>query len=195
MAGYGIIDGFLGAGAAGHLLTQIIAAGEGFTASRVRGEGQQIRSSLRLPGRVGVDLDGFTRAVVSRFEELAALAGTPLFDIYHAERSIVAHRDGDYYRTHIDTRTQAADDAPGSIRVLSCVYYLHAEPRRFSGGELLLHRVGVGDPVSIEPVHDRLAVFPSFLPHEVRPIASSSNRFEDSRFSINCWLHKARHTG
>lgn len=192
MSGYAIIDGFLGAEAAGDLLGQIIAAGEGFTASKVRGEDQKIRSSLRLPGRMGVDLDGITSAIICRFEELAAAIGMPTFDIYHAERSIVAHRDGDYYGTHIDTRTQAADDdAPHSIRVLSCVYYLHGSPCKFSGGELVLHRPGTTS-ATIEPLHDRLAIFPSFLPHEVLPVSSSSDRFEDSRFSVNCWLHRAR---
>lgn len=192
MSGYAVIDGFLGEADAAHLLSQIIAAGEGFTQSQVRESDQKIRSSLRLPGRIGVDLDGITSAITSRFEELAAAIGMPTFDIYHAERSIVAHRDGDYYGTHIDTRTQAADDAPDSIRMLSAVYYLHVTPRVFSGGELKLYRLGGGEPVNIEPLHDRLAIFPSFLPHEVLPVKSPSDRFEDARFSINCWLHRAR---
>jgi SM-20-related protein len=193
MSGYAVIDGFMGAEAAAHLLDQIIEAGEGFTPSEVRGGNRQIRSSLRLPGRVGVDLDGITSAITSRFEELASAIGMPTFDVYHAERSIVAHRNGDFYGTHIDTRTQVADNAPDSIRMLSCVYYLHSSPRIFEGGELRLYRVGSADALAtIEPVHDRLAVFPSFVPHEVLPIKSPTERFEDSRFSINCWLHRAR---
>jgi 2OG-Fe(II) oxygenase superfamily len=92
------------------------------------------------------------------------------FEIYDAEHSIVAHRDGDYYGTHIDTRTQAESAQP-SIRVISCVYYLYWTPRKFSGGELLIHRLGAapekGSSSAIEPVHDRLVAFPSFLPHEV----------------------------
>jgi SM-20-related protein len=195
VAGCAIIEGFLGAEAATDLLSQIIAAEGGFAASKVRGPNQQIRSSLHLPGRVGVDLKGFTSAITDCANDLAAVVGMKAFEIYDAERSIVAHRDGDYYGTHIDTRTQA-DSAQPSIRVISCVYYLYRTPRKFSGGELRIHRFGAapedGSSSVIEPVHDRLVVFPSFLPHEVLPVTLSSDRFEDSRFSINCWLHRAR---
>lgn len=194
--GCAIIDGFLGSDAAARLLGQIVAAGDGFTASKVRGSDQKIRSSMRLPGRTGVDLEGFTSAITDRFTELATAIGMQTFEIYHAERSIVAHRDGDHYGTHIDTRTQAADSAPQSVRVISCVYYLHHTPRKFSGGELRVHRLGASPESAsnniIEPLHDRLAVFPSFVPHEVLPVTLPSDRFEDSRLSINCWLHRAR---
>lgn len=196
-----VIDGFLGPEAAAGLLAQVQAGAENFTPSQVwRGdkfaESNEVRSSLRLPGRVGVDLTGFTDAVIARFDELLDGLGMPRFDIFHAERSIVAHGDGDFYRPHIDTRTQPGGGAPDSVRVISCVYYLNAEPKGFSGGELALHPLGVpvgSEPAAlIAPVHDRLAVFPSFVPHEVLPITCPSGRFEDSRFSVNCWLHKAR---
>ncbi len=196
VAGCAIIDGFLGADAAADQLSQIIAAERGFATSKVRGSNQQIRSSLHLPGRVGVDLEGFTSAIMDRADDLAAAVGMKAFEIYDAERSIVAHRDGDYYGTHIDTRTQAAESVQPSIRVISCVYYLYRTPRKFSGGELRIHRLGAapenGSRSVIEPVHDRLVVFPSFLPHEVLRVTLPSDKFEDSRFSINCWLHRAR---
>lgn len=195
-----VIDDFLGRDASATLLEQILAGAERFTPSHVRlssgfGEASGIRSSLRLPGRVGVDLAHFTAAITGRFDEWLAATGMPHFPISHAERSIVAHGDGDFYRAHVDTRTRPDNDARDSVRVLSCVYYLHARPARFTGGELVLHRLGAragSDPAAvIEPAHDRLAVFPSFVPHEVREIACPSGRFEDSRFSINCWLHRA----
>jgi SM-20-related protein len=195
VAGCAIIDEFLGADAAEDLLAQMIAAESRFAASKVRGANQHIRSSLHLPGRVGVDLKGFTSAIMDSVDDLATAVGMKPFEIYDAERSIIAHRDGDYYGTHIDTRTQA-DNVQPSIRVISCVYYLYRTPRKFSGGELRIHRLGAapedGSSSVIEPVHDRLVVFPSFLPHEVLPVTLSSDRFEDSRFSINCWLHRAR---
>lgn len=195
VAGCAILDDFLGADAAEDLLAQIIAAEHRFAASKVRGANQNLRSSLHLPGRVGVDLTGFTSAIIRRADEFAAIVGMKAFEIYDAELSIVAHRDGDYYGTHIDTRTQADSPQP-SIRVISCVYYLHRTPKKFSGGELRIHRLGI-IPESpfhnmVEAANDRLVIFPSFLPHEVLPVTLLSDRFADSRFSINCWLHRAR---
>lgn len=198
---YLVIDGFLGPEAAGALLAQMLAGAGNFTPSLVRrgdrfAENHDVRSSLRLPGRVGVDLEGFTAAVLARADELREGVGMPSFEIYHTERSIVAHGDGDFYRTHIDTRTQPGGGGVDSVRMLSCVYYLNAEPPGFTGGELALHGLGAparGAPAAvIAPRHDRLAVFPSFVPHEVLPISCPSGRFEDSRFSVNCWLHKQR---
>ncbi len=198
---YLVIDGFLGEEAADTLLAQMLAGAGNFTPSLVwRGdrfaENHDVRSSLRLPGRVGVDLEGFTAAMVARADELREAIGMPPFAIFHAERSVVAHGDGDYYRPHIDTLTQPGGGAPDSVRMMSCVYYLNAQPPGFTGGELALHRLGgpaASEPAAvIEPRHDRLAVFPSFVPHEVLPIACPSGRFEDSRFSVNCWLHRAR---
>lgn len=198
---YLVIDGFLGTEAAGNLLAQMLAGAENFTPTLVwRGdrfaENHDVRSSLRLPGRVGVDLADFTAAVLARADELRDAIGMPSFEIYHAERSIVAHGDGDFYRTHIDTRTQPGGGGSDSVRMMSCVYYLAAQPTGFSGGELVLHPIGAPaesvPAARIEPLHDRLVVFPSFVPHEVLPISCPSGRFEDSRFSVNCWLHRAR---
>lgn len=191
-----VIDRFLGPAAADHLLAQMIASAPRFTPSEVRqSSGGNVdagyRSSLRLPGRIGVDLDPFKTAIHARFAELCAATGLPPFEIYHTECSVVAHGDGDFYRTHIDTRTGDPATRGRHIRLLSCVYYLNFEPPAFSGGELVLHKLGSADPAAtIAPQHDRLAVFPSFIPHEVLPIACPSRRFEDSRFSINCWLHR-----
>lgn len=197
---YLVVDDFLGAELSAALLKQILTARPRFTPSEVRSgdtsaEARQFRSSLRLPGRVGVDLGPFTDAVTARLDEWRGATGIPPFVLYHAERSIVAHGDGDFYRAHIDTRTQGASRAGGSVRVLSCVYYLNLQPQAFGGGELTLYPVvpaGRVEPTAvIEPRHDRLAVFPSFVPHEVRPVSCPSGRFEHSRFSINCWLHRA----
>jgi Rps23 Pro-64 3,4-dihydroxylase Tpa1-like proline 4-hydroxylase len=44
--------------------------------------------------------------------------------------------------------------------------------------------------VDIEPANDTLVFFPSWYPHEVLPVSCPSGRFEDSRFAINCWVHR-----
>ncbi len=193
---YLVIDNFLGGSAAGQLLTHIVSSAARFTPSEVRqSTGSEhdaaYRSSLRLPGRVGVDLEPFKAAVHARFAELCSAAGIAPFEVYHTECSVVAHGDGDFYRTHIDTRTGDPATRGRHVRLLSCVYYLNHEPAAFTGGELVLHQLGSTEPAAqIAPQHDRLALFPSFVPHEVLPVSCPGGRFEDSRFSINCWLHR-----
>jgi SM-20-related protein len=112
------------------------------------------------------------------------------------EFEITAYPDGGHISAHIDTRTAAE-----RVRVLSCVYYFSATPRPFSGGELRLHgfpkRTAPGEAaaplpyVDIAPETDTLVVFPSWLSHEVRPVRVPSNAWADSRFTINCWIHRA----
>jgi Rps23 Pro-64 3,4-dihydroxylase Tpa1-like proline 4-hydroxylase len=68
----------------------------------------------------------------------------------------------------------------------------------FSGGELRIHRLGAkpGDfGHDIEPRQGRLVVFPSWWPHEVLKVRCPSGNFADSRFSVNCWIHRQRPSG
>jgi SM-20-related protein len=107
------------------------------------------------------------------------------------ETQLVAHGDGAFYRRHIDTQTGRRDEV-ARIRMLSGVYYFHAEPRVFSGGALRLYPVFGKDArnfVDIEPMRNSLLVFPSWAPHEVMPVSCPSKRFIDSRFAINCWIY------
>jgi SM-20-related protein len=108
------------------------------------------------------------------------------------ELELARHNDGDFYRRHIDTALKSEGRA--GTRTISAVYYFHAEPQGFSGGALRLHafsrRDGNGRFSDIVPVQNRLVAFPSWAPHEVMPINCPSGRFEDSRFSINCWVHR-----
>jgi SM-20-related protein len=193
-----IVDDFLPEAIASQLLDEILAAAPNFAPSLI-GKGSsaeeniQVRSSRRLPGRIGVNLDPFRAAIHARFDALCAGTGIPSFPVYHNECSIVAHGDGDYYHTHIDTRTDGADSNPEYFRLLSCVYYMQQLPARFSGGELVIHNpLGQSPGVSIAPQHNRLVAFPAFVPHEVLAVSCPSGAFADSRFSINCWLHRQR---
>ena len=120
---------------------------------------------------------------------IAELRLTP-FEVSKVELELVAHGDGAFYKRHIDTAT--ARDA-AHLRVLSGVYYLHREPRAFSGGALRLYAIGNNARfVDIEPVCNALLVFPAWAPHEVLPVSVPSGRFADARFAINCWLKQRR---
>ena len=108
---------------------------------------------------------------------------------------ITAYPDGGYIGEHIDTLTGAT-----SVRILSCVYYFAAMPHRFSGGELRLYgfpqrSVAGTEParpalVELAPETDSLIFFPSWLRHEVLPVHVPSGAWADSRFTVNCWIHR-----
>ncbi|MCW5691077.1 MAG: 2OG-Fe(II) oxygenase [Pseudolabrys sp.] len=108
---------------------------------------------------------------------------------------INAYGDGSQFGAHVDNINRVA-----KLRMLSCVYYFSVTPRPFSGGELRIHSLPTlsaggsgGSPayVDIAPEPDTMVVFLSWLRHEVRPVSVPSRAFIDSRFTINCWLHRA----
>jgi SM-20-related protein len=110
------------------------------------------------------------------------------------EFEITAYPDGGHIGEHIDTKT-----GKDRVRILSCVYYFAATPRRFDGGELRLYGFpkpnfgGISEPASfvdIEPHTDTLVVFPSWLRHQVLPVRVPSGQWADARFTINCWVHR-----
>ena len=129
-----------------------------------------------------------------RFREalpfLMEKAGVPPPAPETLEVGLAAHGDGAFYRPHIDLviGDHANNPTSESGRVLSAVFYFHAEPKRFSGGELRLFRLGTDSGfVNIEPLQNSLIAFHSWMRHEVRPVAVPSGEFRDYRFSINCW--------
>ncbi len=136
--------------------------------------------------------------------ELMAATGTNGPLPTSLELQLAAHGDGAFYGPHLDmpvgaSRTAASGDRRED-RVLSAVYYFHAEPQRFSGGQLRLFRFGQvpkvqesqnARHVDIEPARNSLVAFPSWVPHEVRAIRVPSGAFRDYRFGLNCWYCRA----
>jgi SM-20-related protein len=115
------------------------------------------------------------------------------------ELEICAYRDGGHFGAHIDT-----NELVDRVRVVSCVYYFAAEPRRFHGGSLRLlgfpapsaaDTAAAPDSVDIAPDTDTLVAFPSWMRHQVLPVSVPSGRWEDCRFTINCWLLRTAGAG
>ncbi len=114
------------------------------------------------------------------------------FEIGEIELQLAAHGDGALFVTHIDTGVHEKSEKP---RIISLVYYLHTQPKQFSGGHLRMHTLPIGEddvqPVDITPDHNSLIAFPSFAPHEVLPVVAPNVAFKDWRFAVNCWIHRA----
>lgn len=116
------------------------------------------------------------------------------------ELELTAYGDGAFYGPHLDLPIgpdrKPLGANPGEDRLISGVYYFHARPKQFEGGELHLYPFGPGDGddeagMSIEPIDNSLAVFPSWARHAVRPVRCTSGNFADYRFALNCWYCRA----
>jgi SM-20-related protein len=195
MPPYVLLRDFLDAATVAELLAYALSRQADFQPTRVgsRAVDPSIRVSTGLR-----DLDSYRKILKGKIlgivpDLVARLQVIPLASP-RLETELVAHGDGAFYRRHIDTQT-ARYEHIDEIRVLSGVYYFFAEPKAFSGGALRLYAIG-GDPnqnfVDIEPQRNSLLVFPSWAPHEVRPVHCPSGRFIDSRFAVNCWLHRKK---
>ena len=136
--------------------------------------------------------ESFLRTAAPRILAELRLADTA---VEPQEFAICAYGDGGHFAGHIDT-----NEVTGRVRVVSCVYYFAATPRRFSGGELRLYGFpalsGKNAPdlrfVDISPETDTLVAFPSWIRHEVLPVRLPEGSLRDHRFTINCWLHRTR---
>jgi SM-20-related protein len=144
------------------------------------------------------DLGPFLGPIKSFVSSIAASAVRALHlsesEIEPREFHITAYRDGGHIGEHIDTYGR-----PERVRILTCVYYFAVTPRCFSGGNLRLYRLPKGPAVEqrpptsfvdIEPRTDTLAIFPSWICHQVMPVRVPSRAWPESRFTINCWMHR-----
>jgi SM-20-related protein len=149
------------------------------------------RVSARLR-RLGAFQQTIESKIIAILPSLVDELRVTCFQMGRLGTELVAHGDGAFYKRHIDTQTAPDRDLSRS-RALSAVYYFHSEPKAFSGGALRIYGIGPGaDFIDIEPVRNSLLVFASWAPHEVMPVHCTSRRFIDSRFAINCWIHRAR---
>ena len=194
---YAIFDGFLADDVAQALVHHALQNEALFEPAAVGLDGAFRVASRERRSLVTADLGparaDFTTAVEAKIDSLLPALGLEPFALAGWDIELAAHRDGGYFREHIDTMT--ADNRPQTLgdRIVSLVCYLHRPGACFTGGELVLRPfVGRDGAVRIEPRHNRLVAFPSFARHEVEPIHVPGNAWEDARFSINCWLLRAR---
>ena len=115
-------------------------------------------------------------------------------NVWESQISRYGH-DKEYYEWHYDRISN--DD-----RLITLIYYVNMDPKKFHGGELILSDgLSVGRQVvtsdskehTVEPQNDRLVIFNSRIIHRVAPTISSP-KFEEGRFSVNIWCG-IRHNG
>ena len=186
-----ILTGWLGETEAARLLAFSLAAEARFTPTGLVDHGGGRLDTGVRQSSVLKDLGAFAgplrRKALSLQAGLETAFDMPRTPANSTQIEMVAHGDGAFYRPHTDTYT-GDQYMPGGRRRLTMVYYLHRQPRRFTGGRLRMFDLGGEQSIEIEPVHDSLLVFPSSARHEVETISCPDGAFADSRFALNIWL-------
>ena len=117
----------------------------------------------------------------------------PPFVVSQIEAQLTAHNDGQFYKIHNDNGSQDT-----ASRELTYVYYFYQEPKPFTGGELVIYDSQVQNNYyvqaetskTVEPRNNSIVFFLSRYMHEVLPIRCPSQKFADSRFTINGWIRR-----
>jgi predicted 2-oxoglutarate/Fe(II)-dependent dioxygenase YbiX len=115
------------------------------------------------------------------------------FPLDHIERQLTVHFNGDFFGPHNDSGAPHV-----ASRRLTYVYYFNCQPKRFSGGELrLYHSIDEHgakqrgtDFVTIEPIHNSIVFFPSWVHHEVLEVHTEADGLESARMTLTGWFHQ-----
>ena len=147
--------------------------------------------------RVLMDLGSYQDLMLERIKTVLPEVLNKLdmeeFTLAGVEAQITASNDGDFFHFHSDN----ASDRVAS-RYLTFVYFFHREPQPFEGGELRIHDahlegneyVSEGSYQTIVPRQNQIVFFHCQLMHEITELKCPSQRFADSRFTVNGWLRR-----
>jgi len=126
--------------------------------------------------------------VMNLLPDLLTRLNIPKFTLGRFEMQASSYVDGGIFVRHRDAGNYPS---VSSLRILSYVYYIHQEPRLFSGGELCLYHPDSGECVfKALPPSNSIIFFPSRLEHEVLPIKSEYGEMRLGRCTVNGWLSK-----
>ena len=191
---------FLAPGECDRLLALGAARRECFTPAKVGDP-----SATRVDPEVRMTLEADARTmqesrprigpkIRSVLPDVLARLGMPGLDRYRIDMSIRVYLGGGFYRAHSDSLSMGHHS-----RVLSFVYFFHREPRRFSGGDLLLYDTDVDTYAwtctafsRIVPLRNSIVFFPSACWHQVCPVQCETDDFGDGRWAVNGHVGRRR---
>lgn len=190
---YVVIDDFLSSAEHTDMLLLAVASEEHFETGTVDGNESGYRQNLVIPS---FGESAHARLLQNRllvwYPLLAKTLGARVVPLGAVESQLTAARSRQFYKVH-------ADEGPNCPREMSCIYYIHRQPRGFAGGELRLYdsievdgqKRAAETFESVEPISNRMVVFRSDEFHEAMPVRCPSGEFADSRFAVTTWLHRA----
>lgn len=127
------------------------------------------------------------------FKELLSTSPFPISDFtfttYHETQVSRYGSKKQKYNWHVDRLNNLQ-------RQLTLVYYFNSEPKKFTGGTIQITNSPVVDGKtvmkkpqikSIVPKNNMAIIFSAITPHRVLD-TTSSKKFADGRFSVNCWI-------
>jgi hypothetical protein len=120
--------------------------------------------------------------LVDHYPAALAPCAVPEFELRGVDQTATLHHHGSHFEWHDDDLYP--DLKPAPTRKLAYAFYLHTEPRRFSGGELEFL-----DGSAVEPKVNRLAIFNPRQKHRVRRVECWSAAAIDGRWAVIGWLH------
>jgi Rps23 Pro-64 3,4-dihydroxylase Tpa1-like proline 4-hydroxylase len=168
-----VIDNFLGAKTNQHVLGLIQAQLPKIEPGQVQTNSGSIEVADQFKRNGNHWLDPFD-------SEIANIVRNNFFkfniveELNHNKRShnilLSRYVDGDFYNWHTDL---------GGVCTWN--YFVIPEPKQFTGGDFVLSNALAGtDPVdtkTIEPVNDRLVIFPAQYQHQVTPVVGAGARY------------------
>ena len=155
-----------------------------------------VRKSLTFSGAGLEEIwDMFDQRLHGILPAVRKQLGISWFRLGEIERQLTAHGSGGFFAPHVDTGHPIAAN-----RRVSCIYYFHASPRRFTGGDLKLYdtwvtpsgTTGAGTYTKLTPVDNSIVFFRSDAFHEVCPVHCESEAFGDSRFTMTIWFRQGQ---
>ena len=184
---------FLAPGQCDRLLALALQGRERFVPAQVGPESSprvdpEVRLTLEADSRTMQDFrPWFARKIRSLVPEVLARLRMEGIGRYQLELGMRGYHTGGFYRAHRDNSA-----ASYNSRKLSFVYFFHRQPRRFSGGDLLLYdtdaEAGVcsyGDFSRIVPLRNSIVFFPSACWHQVHSVQCGTDDFGDGRWVVN----------
>jgi Rps23 Pro-64 3,4-dihydroxylase Tpa1-like proline 4-hydroxylase len=188
-----IVDDFFGKSAAERLFQYAIAHESAFLPSTVALGPRDVIDESHRVSKVNSNVDQILPliepAIRKAVDEAIPKLGLVNVDSYFLEPELTWCGDGAFFKIHTDTLSRLVNQ-----RVMTMVYYFYKQPKAFTGGQLRLYGLGADANSSpqheFEPRFDRAVLFPSWFPHEVLPVYSSSPAFADGRFALSCWVRR-----
>ncbi|MBD2447845.1 2OG-Fe(II) oxygenase [Nostoc sp. FACHB-152] len=186
------IDNFFSPNEYEKLIKYVLANKSNFVSTNTSTNDKNYRRSMVL-----YSFPEFAELIVNKVQQIMpdvmSKLGMSPFPLSQIESQLTSHNDGNYYKIHNDNGSPDT-----ATRELTYVYYFNREPKRFSGGELLIYDSKVENNFyvkaesfkTIEPRNNSIVFFLSRYMHEVLPVRCPSKAFADSRFTINGWVRR-----
>lgn len=124
-------------------------------------------------------------ALLEHVDEFCEQLDVPEFDVTAVETILTLYHNGSHFAWHNDSRLMDGVTLADTRRITFC-YYMHKQPRMFTGGELEFM-----DGTAIEPTHDKLVVFHPFQQHRIRRVQCFDADALAGRFAVMGWIHGA----